>query len=177
MPGKHAPKSPFSYYLSLARAFGGALAVLGLVVGLVVVAVSSRGGDAKPEAKPTPTKRATTATTTPTPPGVTLRPKRDTTVIVLNAAGRQGLASRVAGVLGDDGYDVVQIGNAARAENTRVYYRRGAAAEAERIRLKHFPFVGRVNTATAGRPAGQAADGGPIRGSWLVAVVLGADYP
>lgn len=61
MPGKHAPKAPTSYYLSLARSVGGALAIVAMVVIVAVIAINS-GGGGKPAARQT-----SSPTPSPTP--------------------------------------------------------------------------------------------------------------
>lgn len=177
MPGKHAPGSPSSFYLSVARAVLGALAVLGAVVLLVVLVVSRGGDDGGPVATPTITRtntpRATptataTATSTPTAtasPSPTLRPRSKVTIVVLNATGRTGLARRVADELEKGGYNVVRVGNAERAAKTTIYYKSSAKADAEAL-LDRYPELGRTRSATAS----SAKDA-------LLTIVLGADYP
>ncbi|TML79799.1 MAG: hypothetical protein E6G04_04570 [Actinobacteria bacterium] len=90
MPGKHAPESPGSFYLSVARAVGGALVVLG-VVAVIAVAATGSGG-----------KKPTAQNSTP-PPTVSIRPTLSstpsTTVTPTTTATATNLASITVDVL------------------------------------------------------------------------------
>jgi hypothetical protein len=170
VPGKHAPESPASFYLSVARAAGGALVVLGIVVVIALAATGSNKGT--PQAKTT-TKPRTTATVTHPPttsatasPSPTARAPKDITVNVLNGTGRSGLAKRVAGTLTDDGYNVKTIGNAPQLQSaTTVYYRPGHQAEARAL-LRQHPDLGKIAPATSSTPTNA-----------FITVILGNDYP
>lgn len=179
MPGKHAPASPRSFYLSLARSIGGALAALGLVAGVAVLIASSRtagepDGTAAPPGSPSPSPTATVSPTpspTPSPrpspspsPSPSPLPRSDVSVEVLNGTRRNGLAARTAERLEDSGYADVEIGNAPEpAERTRIFFREGFRAEAERL-LEDFPDF------SALAPAGEGQ-------SAMLRVVLGDDFP
>ncbi len=172
MPGKHAPASPRSFYLSLTRSIGGALAALGLVAVIVVVAVSSRGEDGPPLADPTVTGAGSpsptpTMSVEPTPeetPPPPLVPRRRLEIEVLNGTGRTGLAAGVEERMREEGYRRIEIGNTAAAERTTIFYRGSMRREARRL-LRDFPEFGRIREARSGSP-----------GEAEITVVLGDDH-
>ena len=62
-------------------------------------------------------------------------PSEESIVVeVLNGSGRNGLARAATRVLRRNGIDVVFLGNAARADSTRVLLRRGDAGNARQVR-------------------------------------------
>jgi hypothetical protein len=73
VPGKHAPESPASFYLSVARAVGGALVVLGVVA---VIAIAATGGGGRQPAAQTTTPPPTVSThpTVSSTPSTTVTP-------------------------------------------------------------------------------------------------------
>lgn len=180
MPGKHAPASPWSFVLSLARAAAGALAVLGVVVLIAFVAVNSRG-DTGPAAGGTPTPTTSpdgepTATGSPTPttsPSVesspTPRPPGEVTVQVLNGNGRTGVAGEVTSALEQAGYQALEASNASIRARTIILFRRGFRPDALALREAHFPYAA----------AGQVmrSDDGPGEPEADIVVVLGQDQP
>jgi LytR cell envelope-related transcriptional attenuator len=91
---------------------------------------------------PTTAAPTTTATTTSEPAAATsstLRSPKGVTVQVLNAVFVPGLAHRVAGMIGDAGYDVVAANTALGAYKvSRIYYTAGHKADAEAFQ-KRFP--------------------------------------
>lgn len=91
-------------------------------------------------APPTTAMTSTTAPTTePTEPTSTLRPAEGVTVQVLNAVFVPGLAHKVAGMIGDAGYDVVAANTAfGTYKVSRVYWTDGHRADAEAFQ-KRFP--------------------------------------
>jgi len=143
VPGKHAPESPTSFYLSLARAVGGALVVLGVVAAIAIAATG--GGGKKPGAQnttPPPTVSAhVTASSTPTvtPSTTASTPSlANITVDVLNGTQRAGLATALANKLKADGYTVKKIGNqAAHQTQTTIYFAAGFKSAAEALLSKH----------------------------------------
>ena len=169
MPGKHAPESPTSFYLSVARAVGGALVVLGVVA---VIAVAATGSGKKPKAltsTPPPTASlhptvSSTPSATPTPtPSATATSLAGITVNVLNGTQRPGLATALANKLKADGYTVKTIGNQTTHQTqTTIYYRAGSKAAAEALLASH-PELKRIAPA----PTGQTV---------TLAVVIGDDY-
>jgi maltose-binding protein MalE len=170
VPGKHAPESPASFYLSVGRAVGGALVVLGIVV---VIALAATGSNKKTPTATKPPKPRTTATTThaaspsaTASPSPSQRAPADITVNVLNGTGRSGLAKRVAGTLKDDGYDVKTVANAPQLQGTTtIYYRAGHGAEAQAL-LRQHPELGKIAPATSTTPTNA-----------FITVILGNDYP
>lgn len=174
MPGKHAPRSPLSFFLSLSRAAAFALAVLGLVVLIAMVAVNSRdqGEQAfdQPRSSVTPTPSSPTSRASPSPTPTasrTLVPKSKLTVVVLNGNRVAGLAGQTSDRLEDDDYDVQEPGNTGTTSTSLIYYRSGLKAEAEVLRRKHFPWMdrSRVKQRTSGLP------------DEMLVVVLGTDHP
>ena len=139
MPGKHAPASPRSFYVSLGKAVGGALGAVGLIV-LAIVLVAGRGGGTKqagspaiqtPSAShsPAPTPSAST-TPTPKPTSSTL-PKRQTIVDVLNGTNRNGLERSKGKKITDAGYRLGRTVNAPqRYAKSTLFYLPGRRAEA-----------------------------------------------
>lgn len=149
MPGKHAPASPRSFYLSVARAVTGALGVLALVVLIAMAAV--RSGDDQPAAArqtqeptttATPTERRTssrptataTATATASETARPLRSRARVSVLVLNGTNRAGLAARTRDKLLAAGYDDVEIGDTTDRARSIIYYRGAFRPEAARLR-------------------------------------------
>ncbi|HVL33708.1 MAG TPA: LytR C-terminal domain-containing protein [Actinomycetota bacterium] len=185
MPGKHAPASPRSFYLSVARAVAGGLTAVALIVLIIMVAAGS-GGDGRstlagdPTTSPSPTVSASpspseiptpdispTVSTSPTAANSAVRPPSKVKVVVLNGTTRPGLAARVASELEDAGYNVLRPGNANfRAEESAIYYRDGFRDEA-RAMARKFPKLGRAREATARTTTVDAN----------ITVVVGADYP
>jgi len=166
-----------SFYLSLARAGVGALAVLGVVILVAVVAVNSRGNDAGPRALDTSSPSAQPSTTVeptrserPSSPdpaaSPTLRPARKVTVRVLNGNGTTGIAGRTSDDVEAAGYKVLEPGNAEITPNTTIYFRKDAEADAEALRRALFDYVDPANVvkATGDLPSG------------LIVVVLGEDH-
>jgi hypothetical protein len=173
VPGKHAPESPNSFYLSVARAVLGALAVLGVVIAIVLVLVNRGGDEPDFNALPSSSPTQTTTRSSPTPtaseskisPVQTLRPKAKVTIAVLNGTGRAGLAAKVQDKLEKAGYNVITIGNASRTIKTTVFFRKGAKADAQAL-LDAYDEFGRV--AAAGDESDDKA---------LITIILGSDYP
>lgn len=168
MPGKHAPESPASFYLSVARAVGGALVVLGVVA--VIAIAATGGGGKKPAAQgTTPPPTVSTHPTVSSTPSTTLSPTATAsnlariTVDVLNGTQRAGLATALAKTLKADGYTVKKVGNqGAHQALTTIYYRVGFKAAAEAMVSSH-PELKRVAPA----PAAQTE---------TLSVVIGDDY-
>jgi hypothetical protein len=170
VPGKHAPESPASFYLSVGRAAAGALVVLG-VVAVIAVAATGSGGK-KPNTQtstPPPTASAgpsSTPSSTLTPSPTATTPNLSSiTVDVLNGTTHAGLASALANKLKSDGYTIKKVGNqAAHQTLTTIYYKAGAKAAAEALLAAH-PELKRVAPATASTPA-----------TVTLTVVIGDDY-
>jgi hypothetical protein len=173
MPGKHAPRSVLSFYLSLARAVAGALAAVGVLVAVVLVLLNLvlGRGESPPSALPTvegapaaspEATLPTLETPTPSPTGTALAPGR-VTVAVLNGTTRRGLAAATAERIRRAGYRVVDVGNAPRTEESTIFYRPGARAEALAFQ-ERFPEFGVLQESTQ---TGQA----------MLRVVIGADFP
>jgi len=172
MPGKHAPKSPRSYYLSLGRAAAGVAGAIALVVVLAVVAFGNRGTktaapppSSSPSATPSvssPPLDSSTPTPTPTP---TVRAPSTITVSILNGTSRGGLASRTRPQIAAAGYKVIRVGNASNAAKSTIFYAPGYAAEASALQ-RRFPAF------TVIKPADSSVPGGVN-----LTLVLGSDYP
>lgn len=176
MPGKHAPASSKSFFLSLGAAVGGMLGALALVLALVLVALNAGGDNKRPvgspavSGSPTPTRTTSpsptaTATTTASPAQTLLPPSR-VSLSVLNGTQRTGLAARFKSDAQKAGYPVTRTGNAPKpfAKST-IYYRPGAEEEALAFQKRFNQF-----TVIAALPAGYPSD-------VLLTVVLGADFP
>ena len=167
MPGKHAPESPASFYLSVARAVGGALVVLGVVA--VIAIAATGGGGKKPAAqKTTPPPTVSTNPTLSSTPSTSTSPTANSnlariTVDVFNGTQRAGLATGLANKLKADGYTVKTVGNQAKHQaQTTIYYRVGFKAAADALLAAH-PELKRVAEA----PASQTE---------TLTVVIGDDY-
>jgi LytR cell envelope-related transcriptional attenuator len=173
MPGKHAPASPRSYYVSLARALGAALGAVALMV-IAVVILLSRGGDSDQAGSPAITPRPSASTTprptstrTPSPSPAatasTLAPSK-VTVNVQNGTSRPRLAATTAAKIRAKGYQVTQVNNAGTAfSKSTIFYRKGAKDEALAFQ-EMFPEFTVLKAATGSQTA-------------LLRVVAGADYP
>lgn len=129
-----------------------------LVIGGVVVLVLLYGFASRAFLpRTTPTRTATEAT-----PAANSRIK----VEVRNAAGVDGLAASATSHLRRRGFDVVEVGNAASADTSRVLVRSGTALDARHV----------AQALGLGPEAVQT--GGPTNDYALdVTVTLGADYP
>lgn len=176
MPGKHAPRSPWSFYFSLGRAAGGVIGVVLLVVVLAVVAFGGRGQPKKDVATTkSPTPKATASalpspTVSPTAsPVPAVRAPSAVTVNVLNGNGRTGLASRTGDKIEAAGWNVKDTGNTGRlASVSTIYYQAGFEKEALALQ-KVFPSF------TVVKPATEATS--DIKISTMLTCVLGSDWP
>jgi LytR cell envelope-related transcriptional attenuator len=174
MPGKHAPASPRSYYVSLARALGAALGAVALMV-VAVVILLSRGGDTNQAGSPAISPRATASTKSPSPsPSPTVSPTATSspttlapskvTVNVQNGTARPGLARSTATKIENEGYNVGQVNNAGSSfSKSTIFYRKGAKDEALAFQ-RTFPEFTVLREATGSQTA-------------MLRVVIGADYP
>jgi hypothetical protein len=172
MPGKHAPSSPVSFYFSLARAAGGVVGAIVLVVVLTVVAFGGRS-DRTPKA-PVATGTAPARTPSPSPvptpsvvpsPTPGIRTPSQTTLAVLNGSGRTGLARRTANQAEAAGYEVKKVDNAQSTKISTIYYQPAFEAEARALQ-KRFPGFTQVKPATSSVPS-----------DVMLTMVIGADYP
>lgn len=173
MPGKHAPKSGLSFYLSMGRATGGVFAAIALVVIITVVAFGGR--DRMPKTSTAPTTPATrsggspsaTPATAPSPtPTPAVRSPSQITVAVLNGSGRTGIAHRTADQATAAGYQVKKVGNTdAAARVSTIYYRPGFQAAAKALQ-RRFPGFTQVKPAGSGVPS-----------DVMITMVIGEDYP
>lgn len=176
--GKHAPASSKSFLISLGTAIAGALVALGIVVGIAVVALNA-GNDDGTAAVPTTTptrslpvsspSRTATVSESPSPTEsapATAKAPSETTLRVLNGAGRAGLAAAFADRAKAEGYPQPIVDNAEDpATKSTIYYRADSEAEAEALRAR-FPEL----TEIAPAPAAFKTD-------VMLTVVLGQDYP
>lgn len=180
MPGKHAPASSRSFLISLGTAIGGALAALGVVVGIALVALNA--GSEKEQAQPTVLGSPSPGTPTPSPspspspvsspspspspsPAGTLTPVAATTLRILNGTDRAGLARQMAARAKAEGYPDAAVGNTENTAVSTVFYRRDGEEEAEEFR-RRFPEF----TEIAPAPSSFGTD-------VMLTVVIGADYP
>jgi hypothetical protein len=176
MPGKHAPESPRSYYVSLARAGGAALGAVALMV-IAVVILLSRGGDDKNKlvggpaiesprasvsrsASPRPSVSPTVKPTATTPSTL---PKNKITVDVLNATNRAGLAKTTMRQVADAGYREGRTGNTESLAKSTIFYRPGARDEAMLFQ-KDFPDFTVLRQSSS-------------IGNATLRAVIGSDYP
>lgn len=170
MPGKHAPASPRSFILSVARTVVAVLVVLGVVAGIAVAVLGNV--NKKPVSAPTihPSAHATPTTSATAPiasPSETpsLRAPAQLTIVVLNGTGRAGLAAKVQGQLEKAGFKIVRIGNHAPAAKTAIFYQSSAKVDAGAL-LDRYPEFG--TTKPADKTSAKDA---------LLTIVLGSDYP
>jgi LytR cell envelope-related transcriptional attenuator len=176
MPGKHAPDSPRSFYVSLGRALGAALGAVGLMVAAVLVLLSRGGGAGSEQAgSPVISPRASVSTSTPRStrsptlsPSPTASPTvlapRQVTVHVQNGTSHQGLASKTADKIRAKGYKVTAVDNApAHLAKSTIFYRPGREAEALAFQ-RAFPQFTVLKETTGAQDA-------------FLLVVLGGDYP
>jgi hypothetical protein len=168
MPGKHAPASPKSFYLSLARSGSGVAVVVALIVLVAVFAVRS-GGEPEPKRASTATGAPTGAPTAEATVRPTLSPEQspgpEATVSVLNGTTRAGIARRTADRVRKAGYTVVRVGNTTPRDTSTIFYALGAR-EAALALQKDFPEFGALEEAT---PA-QAREA-------TLTLIIGADFP
>jgi hypothetical protein len=177
MPGKHAPASSRSFLVSLATAIGGALAALGVVVGITLVALNA-GSDNETEqnggpaiqsstpaaSSPTPTETAT-ASPSPTETTAGVTPAAQVTLRVLNGSGRPGQAAAMAARAKEAGYPEAKLGNTSRTAKSTIFYRADSKEEAEAFQQTFSEF-----TEIAPAPSSFASD-------VMLTIVIGLDYP
>lgn len=145
--GKHASRTPATFYRDLAIMIGGILVVGAAVFFLLYLFADDPGTG------PTtlPLGAETTSTggeTTTTPPDITtttvpatttstqvpVRPPSEVTVQVLNSIGIDGAAGRLTSDLGAAGYQTVSPDNFEPEQDpSRIWYREGFAAEASSL--------------------------------------------
>jgi LytR cell envelope-related transcriptional attenuator len=140
MPGKHAPDSPRSFYVSVGKALGAALGSVGLIV-VAVVLLLGRGDDTKQTGSPAIQGSSPAATRSPSPtpsassptpkPSPSILPKGQTIVDVFNGTTRQGEARAFGKKLVEAGYRFGHVGNASsKFAKSTLYYLPGRRAEA-----------------------------------------------
>jgi hypothetical protein len=173
MPGKHAPTSSKTFYISLGASILGAVAALGVVLGLVFVALNAGGDDSKTGSpavtrppSPAPTKSTVKATASSTAaPVASVLPASRVSTAVLNGTKRNGLAGSFAADVRKAGYPVLRTTNAPREHaKSTIYYRAEAQDEALAFQQR-FPRF----TVIAPLPANYPSD-------VLLTVVVGADF-
>ena len=175
MPGKHAPASSRSFFLSLARALGAALGAVALIT-IAIVVLLNRGDDRSSGSLPivsAPTTRATATSPSPTPsspsPTATatrsVLPANRVNVEVLNGTTQTGLAADTARKIEAEGYEVVNVDNQRPTiPKSTIFYRPGRRAEALAFQ-ETFPEF------TVLRESGSLPSATTLR------VVIGGDYP
>ena len=172
MPGKHAPASPRSFYLSLARALGAALGAVALMV--IAILVLLNRGDGKTDGALPVVSSSPTRSTSPSPsvspsptaaPTKSILPANRVTVDVLNGTTQTGLARETAGKIEDEGYEIGEVGNQRPpiAKST-IYYRPGRRGEALAFQEAFPAFT--VLRELKSLPSGT-----------ILRVVMGADWP
>jgi LytR cell envelope-related transcriptional attenuator len=172
MPGKHAPASPRSFYLSLARAAGAALGAVALIV--IAILVLLNRGDGKNEGALPIVSSSPTRSTSPSPtlspsptasPAKSVLPANRVTVDVLNGTTTNGLGRSTANKIEAEGYKIGTVGNQRPpiAKST-IYYRPGRRAEALAFQetFPEFTVVRELKSLPSGT---------------ILRVVVGADYP
>lgn len=165
MPGKHAPDSSSSFYLSLGKAVGGALAALGVMLALVLVLLS---GEAEPKGGPTVSGPDPTATSSRTPtrsptPTPSVLPVSRVTVDVLNGTVRARLARQTADMVEKAGYRIGEVDNGPRTAKSTIFYKPGRRAEA-------LEFQGRFSDFTVLEESESSQRA-------ILRIVVGADWP
>ncbi len=162
MPGKHAPKSSASFFLSLGRWIGAGVVGIGV---LVVVLLLLFGGDGeKPKVLASPTAHATPTTSVAASPTISARPHDQVTVAVFNATNRNGLARSIGEALTKEGYDVGRVDNASKTSKSTIYYKPEALADARALLAAH-PEFGRIQPIRPTQPK-----------NFLLVIVIGSDY-
>ena len=145
--GKHASRTPATFYRDLAIMIGGILVVGAAVFFLLYLFADDPGTGPTTlplGAETTSTGGETTTTspdiTTTTVPATTtstqvpVRPPSEVTVQVLNSIGIDGAAGRLTSDLGAAGYQTVSPDNYEPEQDpSRIWYREGFAAEASRL--------------------------------------------
>lgn len=169
MPGRHAPKSPLSFYLSLAKAVGGVLGVLALIAAIPLVFTGNNNKAPKPIARETarPSLSPSPSLSISPSPTPSIHSPSQITVSVLNGSGRSGLARRTALQVRAAGYVVKDddIGNAAATKVSTIYFQPAFEAEALALQRRFSGFT-QVRPATRTVPA-----------NVMLAMIIGADYP
>jgi cytoskeletal protein RodZ len=175
--GKHASRSPGTFYRDLVIMILGILVVGALVfLILYLIAESPDTGPStttttqvttttSPDDVSTPEGQDTTSTTTVTTTTVPVRPPGEVTVIVLNSVGLDGAAGRLTSDLDAAGYQTITPDNYQPEQTpSRIWFREGFAPEAS-VLLEFVP--GAVVEALPDDTVGEGAD---------VVIVLGTGY-
>jgi len=174
MPGKHAPDSPRSFYVSLGKAVGASAGAVALMVAAVLILLG-RGGSHPTGSPAIDTTRPSASTTTTPRPRATRTPSpspnatpsvmavSDVTVHVQNGTNRSGLARKTADQIKAQGYKVVRVDNAPALAKSTIYYATGHRAEALAFQ-KAFPDFTVLRQRD--NPGGE-----------LLRAVIGADWP
>jgi hypothetical protein len=170
MPGRHAPASPRSFYLSVARSVGGSLAAVALMAVAVFLVLDHGGQEPKgfptvagsPTTTTTPTARPT-ASRTPAAPSPSVLPASKVTVDVRNGTTRAGLAAKTADRVRAAGYPVLKVGNEAPLAQSTIFYRPDSLDEAKAFQ-RRFPEFSVLKASTT-------------NGAAILRVVIGADFP
>lgn len=174
MPGKHAPASPQSFYVSLGKAVGASAGAVALMVAAVLILLG-RGGShptgspaidtSHPTVSAQPSTRPSvrpTHTSSPSP-GPSIMAVSDVTVHVQNGTKRSGLAKKTADQIKAQGYNVVRVDNAPAFAKSTIFYATGHRAEALAFQ-KSFPDFTVLRERD--NPGGE-----------ILRAVIGADWP
>lgn len=176
--GKHASRTPATFYRDLAIMIGGILVVGAGVFFLLYLFADDpgtgpttlpiAGETTSTEGETSTTSSGVTSTTlaaTTTSTGVPVRPPTEVTVQVLNSIGIDGAAGRLTSDLGAAGYQTITPDNYEPEQDpSRIWYREGFAAEASSL-LEFMP--GATVEPIPDESIGEGAD---------VVMVLGTGY-
>jgi hypothetical protein len=168
MPGKHAPDSPRSFYVSLARAGGAALGALALMIIAVVILVS-RGNGTSPNGLPVVSGPTSSTLRSPSPHASTGSPTpralapNQVTLDVRNGTKRNGLGRTASKAFENEGYNVIKVGNITASAKSTILYQPGHRNEALAFQ-QTFP---QFTVLKESRSTGGA----------ILRIVIGADYP
>jgi len=150
--------------------------IVAVVIGLALLSKSSgviaspEAGGAKP-AGSTTTTGSTQSTVVPvTEPGSqTTRPPKDVQVIVLNASGQKGVASKNDALVKAAGFTTIAFTNAPAAERTTIYFAEGYEGDAQAVKQA-------LKLTAAPVEAAPAAPVVPAAALAKVVVLIGTDY-
>jgi LytR cell envelope-related transcriptional attenuator len=161
-----------------AGAVRGALLVVAVVLGAIVISNAFPGGAAPPAARPTHSPSGAAPSPSPSPPKQHLvcPPPTGIRIAVENAAGVAGLAAATVTRVKPAGYTInlsTDVGNATSTANTTTIYYRTASDKVAALCMKNRFF--KIATVTQ-MPAGGVSASPTIPSAVRLAVFLGSDY-
>jgi len=159
-----------------AGALRGALLVVGVLLGAIVIANAFPTGAAPPVANPSHSPGAPTPNPTNTPQKLDCPPPKGIRIAIENAAGVPGLAAATLSRVKPAGYTInlsTDVGNASNTASTTTIYYRSPADKVAALCMKNRFFT---IAAVTRMPAGGVSASPSIPSAVRLAVFLGSDY-